>query len=250
MSAETKYFVRRQGRVEGPWPIDKLRAEVKLRKLGRYHEVSVDGNTWQRTTEIQGLFDAAAVRKVVGGAIQQPAPAESSLPDPQSAAIWYCVIGDDQLGPVPLAELGKWLAEGRLMLDDLVWQDGYPDWIPVENVPELASYIGGGSSGGYGVNTEATRLVQSPISRSGSRPAMTSAIVAGVVAVLSCIPAAGLLGVVPIVMGGLAATTIRKKGGPGMTYAMTGIGLGVVEVLWGILTLILAIAGTTSFFMK
>ncbi|MBI2481840.1 MAG: DUF4339 domain-containing protein, partial [Planctomycetia bacterium] len=200
MSAEAKYFVRRQGRVEGPWPIDKLRAEVKLRKLGRYHELSLDGAIWQRATEVQGLFEKASVRKVVGGATQ-PVQTEAAQPNSKDAAVWYCVNGDEQSGPMTLAELGKWVTEGRVMLDDLVWQDGYPDWIPAERVPELAPFLGGDRSGSYGTNTEATRLVQSSSSLAGSKFALASAVVAGMIAILSCVPVVGLLCIVPVVMG-------------------------------------------------
>ena len=94
------------------------------------------------------------------------------------------------------------------------------------------------------------RFIINPVSGATPRLAIASAIVAGIIAIPSCIPIIGIFGVVPVVMAGFALAEIRKKGGPGRPPALIGLGLGVIEVVFGLLTLVMTIAGATSFSMR
>ncbi len=129
----TTYFVRRRGRVEGPWPINKLQAEVRLRKLGRHHEVSADGSQWQSAVEIDGLFQHGEVASEYAASASQPNDGQPAA----SAAIWFCCIGEDQRGPMTFEDLTALIRTGQVRAADLVWRDGQPEWLDAEHVPEL-----------------------------------------------------------------------------------------------------------------
>lgn len=226
--------------------MSKLRAEVELRKLGRYHEVSLDGRQWQRAGDLDGLFERATVRKTLGGATESPGDEAEQPTNAADEAIWYCVVDEDQVGPMTLAALGKLIEDGQVKLDDLVWQEGYSDWVPAEDVADLQAFLGGGGNSETVARnqTEATRLVQ----RRSKRSVSTPAILAGIIMVPTCIPGVGLLGVFPAVMGTLAIMRIRKHGGSGMNYALLALGLGLVEILLGIVSLVVVAAGTASLY--
>jgi hypothetical protein len=53
----------------------------------------------------------------------------------------YKIIGSDQkiYGPVTLALLRQWMAEGRVNAGTLVQADGATDWRPLSTYPELAT---------------------------------------------------------------------------------------------------------------
>ena len=58
---------------------------------------------------------------------------------------WYYARGGspDRSGPVPAAVLREMLADGRLAPDDLVWRDGFPEWVRAGVIRELQA---GGAS--------------------------------------------------------------------------------------------------------
>ena len=240
MSESELYYVRRKGRVQGPWPLEKLQAEAKLRKLARYHEVSVDGNSWQRASQMEGLFPKVETRKVVGATPEEAAAAaEQNQTEPNR--VWYCVVDDEQRGPLLLEEVAEFVANGRLLLDDLVWREGYADWLPTEEVPELAPFLKASGGASDGVRTEATRLVIRPLPGTSSKMAISSAIAGGVVVLMSCVPPLGILGIVPATMGAVTLVQIRKKKAGGFGYALAGLIIGVLAVIWGVVAIVAAI---------
>ncbi len=50
---------------------------------------------------------------------------------------WFYSHDGDRHGPVPIDEVRKLAADGRLGRDDLVWQEGMADWVPAGQVPGL-----------------------------------------------------------------------------------------------------------------
>lgn len=52
---------------------------------------------------------------------------------------WYYSKGKQQNGPVPLEDLVRLVGTGAVTPTDLVWREGMTDWLPVAQVPELAS---------------------------------------------------------------------------------------------------------------
>ena len=50
---------------------------------------------------------------------------------------WYYVIDGEQAGPVEDMTFRKWIFEGRIAPDQLVWQEGMPEWQAAATVPGL-----------------------------------------------------------------------------------------------------------------
>ncbi len=50
---------------------------------------------------------------------------------------WYCVIGDNKLGPLSAAQLKELTVSGKLTPDDWVWRDGLPKWVSAKSVKGL-----------------------------------------------------------------------------------------------------------------
>lgn len=54
---------------------------------------------------------------------------------------WYFAIGNDRFGPEPISSVQQRIVSAELSASSLVWKESMPDWIPVGNVPELASFL-------------------------------------------------------------------------------------------------------------
>ncbi len=50
---------------------------------------------------------------------------------------WYVAVGGQQQGPISLAQIRQGLQTGSYNTQTLVWHDGFPDWTPISEVPEL-----------------------------------------------------------------------------------------------------------------
>lgn len=168
MDSSQTLYVRRQGRVEGPWPMSKLLSEVKLNKLGRLHEVSVDGINWRRASDIEGLFVSVTARKRVGppmpGSSRDDATDEIEIeadPAPAAAsAVWHYSVDDQQFGPMSESDIVRDITAGRLPLDALVWREGYADWVTIAESHELMARLDGTWRNVRGSGTSAPRFTE------------------------------------------------------------------------------------------
>lgn len=52
---------------------------------------------------------------------------------------WYCVVSGTRYGPVGADQIQRWVAQGRLGPDDLVWREGMGEWQALSTVPELSA---------------------------------------------------------------------------------------------------------------
>lgn len=65
-------------------------------------------------------------------------PAAARAPaDQGDQAVWHIALGDTTQGPYTLEELAQYYADGSVVLDTLVCRDGWNDWKPAGEVPEL-----------------------------------------------------------------------------------------------------------------
>ncbi len=62
---------------------------------------------------------------------------QSSLPPPVPVQDWFFVSGGQKVGPVSLEQLKACLASGQVQRYDLVWKNGFKEWVRAETVPEL-----------------------------------------------------------------------------------------------------------------
>jgi len=73
---------------------------------------------------------------------EKPQPADGAVAPPtegpaEAAIEWYYSRDDERQGPVSEEKLQKLAAAGKLDRDDLVWNEGFDDWIPAGDVPGL-----------------------------------------------------------------------------------------------------------------
>jgi hypothetical protein len=97
-------------------------------------------------------------------------------------AIWYVrPPAGGQYGPARGDVMRKWVGEGRVTSDSLVWREGWPDWRPAAKVfPDLGSKSS--PSGEIGpVVSETTRRPVRPIRKSSSGQGVAIVITLGVV---------------------------------------------------------------------
>ena len=93
---------------------------------------------------------------LAGGAVPMAGPPAARippapLPDPIAeapAAVWYVrPPTGSQYGPARGDVMRKWITEGRVSGDSLVWREGWPDW---KNAAQLFPNLGGGAGGTAG----------------------------------------------------------------------------------------------------
>jgi len=147
----TQYFVRRAGRVEGPWTFERLLSEARQKKLSKFHEVSQDRQKWFRAEDVPELF----VVKVLPQRVREPHPEVSAetngpipeVPDsPSQPRVWYIEKNGEPIGPFTSSEVREaWIA-GRLD-SDLAWREGFANWMRMAEVPEFDHWFRGGETG-------------------------------------------------------------------------------------------------------
>ncbi len=247
MSEKQIYYVRRRGHTAGPWAFDKLQAEVSLRKLGRHHEISEDKVTWFHAGELVGLFPAVEVHKTVGRpskdfSTNDEASAEKELVlETSEEEQWYCAIDNEQHGPMSLAALRQFLLNGQCALDDLVWRDGFSEWVPAESIPELIAEMDPNHLARANDREEETRLIELPPRQCVA--AQASLILGGCLLLVSWIPLFGFLGIAPIVIALVAFRQINASKGQlhGNGSAVVGVVLGLVSITVAVVVLIVGV---------
>ena len=144
---ETSYFIRVRGRVLGPYDVAQLKTLRARGQFGRANEVSTDRQTWQSAAAIEHLFVGSKKTAVVPAeefetaiTVTRPAQGQSGGPPSRSTQpAWHYSVGSEQYGPVTLLELRGLAASGQLRPDDLIWKEGFADWMPLRDVAELGA---------------------------------------------------------------------------------------------------------------
>ena len=73
----------------------------------------------------------------------QAAPAAPAGPPPlPQQDQWYAGIGGQQQGPFDLGALATQVRDGAITATTLVWKQGLSQWVPAQQVPELAQIFG------------------------------------------------------------------------------------------------------------
>jgi predicted Zn finger-like uncharacterized protein len=80
---------------------------------------------------------------VVRGDQEEPAANQSSHEEPAADAIWHVVLNGEQAGPYAPAQLADMINAGSLDWEAYVWTEGFENWLPMRDVPELVTAISG-----------------------------------------------------------------------------------------------------------
>lgn len=162
------YYVRMHGRVLGPFTLSRLQAMTQATKVNHSHEISVDGNSWQKAAAFPEIFVAAPEPvkedelEVVDDLELAPAVAvdpeivrQKSDVDPNFLAEeaakkkkkppgqvewYYAVAGEtdsEPEGPVTRTEVVERIKSGDLVRSDMVWQSQMNDWARAGTRPEF-----------------------------------------------------------------------------------------------------------------
>ena len=167
MAADT-WYVRVRGKIAGPYPLDQLQTLRKRRQLGRAHEISVDGQTWESAGTLSELFPEI-IKPIAPNPLTEVQPVlnleDEPMPEleyepmpelepvvgapqvqaPASQPQWYYANQGQQSGPISDSDLARLVANGEVLSETLVWREGMQEWLPVHSIPGL---IGGSQIGG------------------------------------------------------------------------------------------------------
>lgn len=73
-------------------------------------------------------------------------------------AQWYYVEGSERIGPMEQVALENLITQGTLNLESYVWRKGFPNWVKVKDIEELAVHTETSSTDEEQENTEASKV--------------------------------------------------------------------------------------------
>jgi len=168
---------------------------------------------------------------------------------------WYLYSEGQQRGPVSDTEMRTLMAQGRVEPTDLVWAEGMPDWVPVQNSELMGGAASSPQPGGGGGRGGATPPFASapypspygrPRSRGYVRPHRGGAVLAlGILGLVVCF----ICGIIAWAMGSADLREMRAgrmdRSGEGLTNAgkICGIVATILAVVGLVIGLIAAAAG-------
>lgn len=259
---ENEYFIRQGGRSRGPFSIEKLHDLARRGRFSRFHEVSLDGQTWRRAGEVPELFpqaDPAKARKPRSaplGAVDSAAPMGSPTAEaPETEldsfeeiaageeAVWYYTLQNEDQPPARLEQLLELARQGELTAYDQVWTDGMADWLPAGKVPELQHVLG--TAPAADVAAEPLPLVV-PVEESvldrlppKAAPMAVTSLVMGLLGLLCTFGS-----VLAVIFGHVAMKQIKDSRGQlgGRGLALTGLILGYSVIALSIVALFIFLA--------
>jgi len=131
---DEQYFIRRRGRVTGPYDFDTVRKMVQTGKLYKSDELSLDQVDWVTASETE-FFPEKKKKPVEPIHTEQednydnPSPSATPIyspPPPQM--LWYYALNDQQLGPIKESELKQQFQLKTIGAKTKVWCEGMSTW--------------------------------------------------------------------------------------------------------------------------
>ena len=141
-SQEPQLYLRRQGRITGPYQLKLLRKMSRRAQLSRFHEASWDGYHWAPAGEFDELFGNPAAGHDSQEMIEQIVPIEEIAtevenPAPEVSQEWFYEKQGQPMGPISFESLLELIATGGVLVTTRVWADGLPDWAPAKTIAAL-----------------------------------------------------------------------------------------------------------------
>lgn len=149
------YFVRTRGLILGPFSKEELLAQIQRGSISRMHEVSLDKHSWCQAGEVPDLFpprprsDQPRVIGVPQPSTQRPSAQPQLGPQNPSLSVsspadqqqWHYHAHGQNQGPVGTGELAGLFSSGQLPPHTMVWRQGWPQWMPANQVTEFQGYL-------------------------------------------------------------------------------------------------------------
>jgi predicted Zn finger-like uncharacterized protein len=109
--------------------------KLKLRCKKCGEPIQVDGLTMgQAPAESQPPSAKTPPTLHPAARVQGAAPLASRR---EPTAEWHVAVADTTQGPYTLDEIAAYYADGNIVLDTLVYREGWPDWLQAGEVAEL-----------------------------------------------------------------------------------------------------------------
>lgn len=121
--SDSRFYLRSGGRILGPLSMAQIESLQARGRLNSNFEISKNKRTWE---PIDSFLNE----------LEEVSPASQSAKSSVESK-WYYVDDQRQIGPLSLSELQELNRNGRLPPHCLVWKEGLPDWLPIEEVPEV-----------------------------------------------------------------------------------------------------------------
>jgi len=83
---------------------------------------------------------------------------------------WYVGINGVPVGPIRLSELRSKASAGAISGESLVWREGFEQWLPLANFPELVAIVEEGLSSARASLTPLSPPMSQPVPKAAPRP--------------------------------------------------------------------------------
>jgi hypothetical protein len=118
------YYIRKRGKVAGPFTIDQLSRFRDQGRLSRTHEISLDGEEWESALSFEGVFDG-------------PSSVTTAIAPRSVSVEWYYFQDEERLGPISESAMVSLIENRRITQSTLVWTTGLENWVAAESVEQF-----------------------------------------------------------------------------------------------------------------
>ena len=84
---------------------------------------------------------ASSRPSALGADFRKQVAAGEEVPQRAAVELWHAAINDVPVGPIKREELARKIGTGAVTEDSLVWREGFDDWRPLKEVPELVALL-------------------------------------------------------------------------------------------------------------
>lgn len=112
---------------------------------------------------------------VVRGDQQQPEEDATRVYDYAVDAVWHVVVNGEQQGPFAPPQIGEMLSNAQIDWEAYVWREGFDNWLPARDVPELVEAVTGQNAGGYEEAPAEAYEAPAPVAAAAPAPARAQA---------------------------------------------------------------------------
>lgn len=158
-------------------------------------------------------------------------------------AQWYYGENGQQTGPVDDETVRQAISAGQLGPNTLVWREGMPNWLPLQQVPELSggTIVSAYSQNPYGTPYAPPAYGQPYGGAPGTSGLAIASMVCGIVGALMFMCMGGILGIPAVICGHMALKQINEA-----SFPMGGRGMAITGLILGYLSIGLLILGILS----
>ena len=145
------YYVRKRGRITGPFSMADVCKMRERGLLSRTHELSLDQESWLAAYEFDNIFPtySEVVDDSTNHGSVEPMTTnlgQDSAPNgPTTLTVsreWYYAQEDERLGPISEPALGMLITQQVITPETLVWTEGATNWEAAAGIVELSQYFG------------------------------------------------------------------------------------------------------------